>query len=95
MLMQDYIVFGHGYDGEVRQGDDDLETFQVISKPVMMKAGEATPPGANLQRFYLQVNVIEYERRHYNVASDHHVAEEELRRAIMHENPTPVPPRVI
>lgn len=93
--MQDYIVFGHGYDGEVRQFDDDLEFIRVVSKPVMMKAGEDIPPGANLQFFNLPVSVIEFDQRHYNVASDQHVLVDELRRAIMQENPTPVPRRVI
>lgn len=89
--MQDYIVFGRGYDGEVRQFDDDLECVRVVSKPVMMKASEDVPPGANLQFFNLPVSVIKFEQRHYNVASDKQVSEDELRLAIMQENPTPVP----
>lgn len=88
--MQDYIIFGHGYNGEVRQGEDNLETFEIVSKPVMMKAGEATPPGANLQFFNLPVSVVECDQNSYNVASDNHVSEDELRRAIMQENPKPV-----
>lgn len=88
--MQDYIIFGHGYDGEVRQGEDNLEAFEVISKPVMMKAGEATPLGANLQFFSLPVIVVECDKKFYNVASDNQVSEEELRRTIMQENPMPV-----
>ncbi|MEZ6879843.1 hypothetical protein [Enterobacter sp. KB-280D8] len=89
--MQDYIVFGHGYDGEVRQFDNDLEFVRVVSKPVMMKAGDAIPPGANLQFFNLPVSVIQCDQHYYNVASDRQVSEDELRLAIMQENPLPVP----
>lgn len=41
--MQDYIIFGHGYEGEVREYDDNLDVIRVVSKPVLIKAGDPTP----------------------------------------------------
>lgn len=91
--MQDYIIFGHGYQGEVRQDDDNLETIRVVSKPVLMRAGDLVPPGAALQFFELKVFVMEYGGGRYNVAADVIPTNEELMYAVMRENPRKVPHR--
>ncbi|POT99529.1 hypothetical protein C3369_16415 [Escherichia sp. ESNIH1] len=88
--MQDYIIFGHGYNGDVREHDDNLEVITVVSKPVIVKTGELTPPGANLQFYELKVHVIEFNGKRYNVAADYPPSMKELQKAIMEERPDPL-----
>lgn len=92
--MQDYIIFGHGYQGEVRQYDDNLETIKVVSKPVLMRAGDPVLPGAALQFFELKVFVMKCDGGWYNVATDAIPTSEDLRYAVISENPRKVPHRV-
>ncbi|AWX01074.1 hypothetical protein DPF84_04620 [Enterobacter hormaechei] len=92
--MQDYIVFGHGYNGDVRQGEDNQDVFEVVTKPVMLKAGEPVPDIAPLKFYKLNVHVIECNGKRYNVAADVIPSEEDLHVAILRENPKPVTHRV-
>lgn len=91
--MQDYIVFGHGYDGDVRQFDDNQDVVRVVSKPVMMKAGEITPLGSELRFYDLNVNVMECNGKRYNVAANNLPSQEELQLAVMRGDPKSVPHR--
>lgn len=91
--MQDYIIFGHGYAGDVRQFEDNQGVVRVVSKPVIMKAGEMTPPGADLRFYDLNVNVMEYDGKRYNVAANTLPTQDELMRAVMSWNPIEVPHR--
>ncbi|WP_213132737.1 hypothetical protein [Citrobacter sp. FP75] len=91
--MQDYIIFGHGYEGEVREYDDNLDVIRVVSKPVLIKAGDPTPASAVLRTFDLQVVVMSCLGKFYNVAAESLPTEDELKIAIMQENPSPVPQR--
>lgn len=91
--MQDYIIFGHGYKGEVRQYDDNLESIQIVSKPVLLRAGDQTPPGAALKFYELKVFVMEHDGERYNVAAETIPTDEELTYAVLKENPRKVPHR--
>ncbi|WP_155959229.1 hypothetical protein [Klebsiella aerogenes] len=91
--MQDYIVFGHGYAGDVRQFEDNLEVVRVVSKPVLMRAGDETPPGAELRFYHLNVHLMECNGKRYNVAADVIPTQEELQLVVIRECPTPVPCR--
>lgn len=51
--MQDYIIFGHGYEGEVREYDDNLDVIRVVSKPVLIKAGDPTPAREGANKFLI------------------------------------------
>lgn len=88
--MQDYIIFGHGYNGDVREDDDNLSFLRVISKPVLLRAGDPTPEGANLQFFELTVHVIEVGGKRYNLAADVIPCDEDLIIAVRNFAPTPI-----
>ncbi|MBS0853067.1 hypothetical protein JK158_14920 [Enterobacter sp. JGM127] len=92
--MQDYIVFGHGYNGDVREGEDNQDIFEVVTKPVMLKAGDPSPNIAPLQFHKLNVHVIECNGGRYNVAADVIPSDEDLKAAILRERPNQVPHRV-
>ena len=89
--MQDYLIFGHGYDGDMREDDPNLNTLRVVSKPVMGRANDMPPGGGELKWYYLQV--ARYDSRSgnvYNIASDEFPGVEAVERAIMENNPRPV-----
>lgn len=50
--MQDYIIFGYGYDGDVRQGEDNSPTFRVVKKPALFSEVRGIPPETEDGRLY-------------------------------------------
>ncbi|MES0260271.1 hypothetical protein KDV51_07120 [Citrobacter portucalensis] len=91
--MQDYIIFGHGYEGEVIEYNDNLDVIKVNSNAALMKAGEPTQLGAAMNSYELKVVVMLCQGKRYNVAAVTLPTENELQIAIMQENPSPVPQR--
>lgn len=93
--MQDYIIFGAGFNGEVREDQDNLDVKHVITKPTIMAAGSSNGIPEFTKRHKLNVCVflnLENNLR-YNVAYDVLPESGDIIQAINMNNPRPVPAR--
>lgn len=93
--MQDYIIFGAGLNGEVREDQDNLDVKYVITKPTIMAAGSSNRIPEFTKRHKLNVCVfhnLENNLR-YNVAYDVLPESGDIIQAINMNNPRPVPAR--
>ncbi|HCT7891931.1 TPA: hypothetical protein OT866_000781 [Klebsiella aerogenes] len=93
--MQDYMVFGAGWNGEVKEDHDDLDVKIVITRPVVMAAGgdNRIPEPTKRHHFKVFVFINPENNLRYNVAADVLPVSEDIIRAINVHNPCPVPAR--
>jgi len=93
--MQDYMIFFPGYDGEVRERDDDQVTIRVVTKPIIQSTNSDTRIMPEPSKWH-ELHVIAYrdeKGNRYNVAYQSMPDTEEIERAIMMHHPRPVPAR--
>lgn len=93
--MQDYIVFFSGYDGVVRQDDDNLGSIQVMSRPTVQSAHSNSKTYPELTRLHdLDVKVYVAKSGHrYNVACQVLPDSDDIESSISMYRPRPVPAR--
>lgn len=90
--MQDYIIFFDGYDGDIRQFENDLKTVRVVDKPVIMSSNSDQRVQPRATQFH-ELNVAIYTAKNhkkYNVACQQEPSPEAIEQAIMMYRPQPV-----
>lgn len=92
-MTEDYLIFGAGYNGELREFDECLDEIEIITKPSMFANQSIVHPAKPLEFIRLRVNTLSVDGHRYNVASSGIPGDEELRIAVMRERPRPVPAR--
>ena len=93
--MQDYLVFGGGWSGEVKEDEDNLEVKKGFVRSVVIAGGDADIAPSLTGRYELSVHVFHNTENNlrYNVAADELPDSEDIINAIKANNPRPVPAR--
>lgn len=91
--MQDYIIFGAGFKGEVREDQDNLDVKSVFTKAIVLAAGTSNRIPEFTKRHNLNVCIFLNPENNlrYNVACDVLPESEDIIQAINMNNPRPVP----
>ncbi|HDY7161547.1 TPA: hypothetical protein RRE97_005058 [Klebsiella pneumoniae] len=95
--MQDYIVFGAGWNGDVEEDIDNLDFKSVLTKPVVMAAGvdNSTPELTKWHSFKVHIFLNPENSLRYNVAADVLPESGDIIQAINMNNPRPAPIRPV
>lgn len=95
--MQDYMIFGGGWSGEVEEDEDDLVVKRGVVRSVVASSRGVDVDLSLNQRYELQVYIIKNPENNlrYNVASDVPPDTEDFINAINQHNPRPVPARKV
>lgn len=90
--MQDYLIFFDGYDGDVRQFDDNQKTVRVVDKPQIMSSysDQRIQPKATQFHELTVSTYISKDLRKYNVAYQQEPARDAVEQAIMMYGPRPI-----
>ncbi|MGR7140083.1 hypothetical protein ACU62P_14645 [Klebsiella aerogenes] len=93
--MQDYLVFGGGWGGEVKEDEDNLDVKKGFVRSAVIAAGGADIAPSLTGRYELNVYVFHNTENNlrYNVAADVLPDSEDIIDAIKANNPRPVPAR--
>ncbi len=93
--MQDYMIFFPGYDGEVREREDNQDTIRVVTKPIVQSTNSDTRIMPEPTKWHeLKVTLYRDEKGNsYNIAYQVAPHKDEIEKAIMMYRPKPVPAR--
>ena len=89
-MNQDYLIFGAGYHGEVKSFEAGQVEVEVGVKAPEGTAGSASPGRGGLQQYVLPVTVIAVDGKRYNVATEGHPSEDEVKEAVNRWHPQPI-----
>ncbi|MCG7387374.1 MULTISPECIES: hypothetical protein [Pantoea] len=89
-MNQDYLIFGAGYHGEVKSFEAGQVEVEVEIKAPEETESSTSPEREELQQYVLPVTVIAVDGKRYNVATEGHPSEDEVKEAVNRWHPQPI-----
>ncbi|AUX94278.1 hypothetical protein [Mixta gaviniae] len=68
-MTEDYLIFGAGYDGEIREFDRGLDFIEVVQNPALISSNSSDQSAPSTDKVRLPVRVYIVHGHRYNVAS--------------------------
>jgi len=93
-VTEDYMIFGYGWNGEVKESDPNLAELTFLPKnPVQSVRDEGPTEGYNVRKVTEKVNLIQCGDYYYHVVCDVIPDAEDISTAVARYRPRPAPHR--